>query len=139
MYKPFVLLAIVLAPAACSIAPTASVPDRASVDYLSSRSASSRSAVARNAYRRPAPPAAPALPAEALPADVEQVDVTDFKGERGQCQDLTRPGSRIVVARRCRPIDEEALADQLNQVRRDQETLDRLARDRENQRRSGSF
>lgn len=51
------------------------------------------------------------------------------------CENLTRPGSRIVVAQRCRPIDEDALADQLGQVRREQDELDRLAREREAQRR----
>jgi hypothetical protein len=69
-------------------------------------------------------------------AIVKQVEISSLplREEPSQCEDLTRPGSRIVVARRCRSIDEEALADQLNQVRREQETLDRLARERENRR-----
>jgi hypothetical protein len=67
-------------------------------------------------------------------AIVKEVDISALPKEPSQCEDLTRPGSRIVVARRCRSIDEEALADQLNQVRREQETLDRLARERESRR-----
>lgn len=51
------------------------------------------------------------------------------------CENLTRPGSRIVVAQRCRPVDEDALAEQLGQVRREQDELERLMREREAQRR----
>lgn len=74
--------------------------------------------------------------AEPPPTPLQTLNITDFK-DRTRCEDVKRLGTRIVVAQRCRPIDEEALAEQLNQVRRDQETLDRLARDRENQRRGG--
>jgi hypothetical protein len=56
---------------------------------------------------------------------VKTVDLMTFKEAETRCEDLTRPGSRIVVARRCRQIDEDALAEQLDQVRREQETLDR--------------
>lgn len=62
-------------------------------------------------------------------------DVADFQDARRSCEGLTRPGSRIVVAHRCRPIDEESLAEQINQVSREQDQLDRLAREREAQRR----
>jgi hypothetical protein len=90
----------------------------------------------------PDPPAAPAAATDVAArssADpeivaVRQVDIAQFREEKLHCEDLTRPGSRIVVARRCRSIDEEALADQLNQVRREQDMLDRLARERENRR-----
>jgi hypothetical protein len=88
------------------------------------------------------PPAAPAAgidvaarsSANSEVTAVKEVDITQFTQERLQCEDLTRPGSRIVVARRCRSIDEEALAEQLNQVRREQDMLDRLARERESRR-----
>ena len=90
----------------------------------------------------PDPPAAPAAEIDVVArssADpeivaVRQVDIAQFSDQNLHCEDLTRPGSRIVVARRCRSIDEEALADQLNQVRREQEVLDRLARERESRR-----
>ena len=65
---------------------------------------------------------------------VKQVEIVPSRQAQGHCEGLTRPGSRIVVATRCRSIDEEALADQLNQVRREQDMLDRLARERENRR-----
>jgi hypothetical protein len=59
-----------------------------------------------------------------------------------RCEDVTRPGSRIVVSRRCwspgREVeDEEKLAGQLEQVRRDQDELERRQRDIEAQRRAG--
>lgn len=73
------------------------------------------------------------------PASVKTVDMADFKDDRTRCENLTRPGTRIVVAQRCRPIDEDALADQLHQVRREQDELDRLARERESQRRGGGL
>jgi hypothetical protein len=94
-----------------------------------------------------APPDTPALApaaysaasedAQASTIPAKSLNMADFKGEGMRCEELTRPGSRIVVARRCQSIDEAALEDTLNQVRRDQDTLDRLARERENQRRGG--
>lgn len=72
-----------------------------------------------------------ALTDASAPAKI--VDMAALDNEE-QCTDLTRPGSRIVVARRCEPIDEEALVHTLNQVRRDQEMLDRLAREKEGRR-----
>jgi hypothetical protein len=77
----------------------------------------------------------PAMP----PASVKTVDMVDFKDDRTRCENLTRRGTRIVVAQRCRPIDEDALADQLHQVGREQDELDRLARERESQRRGGGL
>jgi|GEM_PF-5723465 len=59
-----------------------------------------------------------------------------------RCEDVTRPGTRIVASRRCwtrgREVeDEEQLAAELEQVRRDQDELERRQRDIEEQRRRG--
>jgi hypothetical protein len=78
-----------------------------------------------------APPAAQAKPTDAA---AKVIDMATLENEQ-KCHGVTRPGTRIVVAQRCEPIDEEALVHTLNQVRRDQETLDRLAREREGRRR----
>jgi hypothetical protein len=67
-------------------------------------------------------------------AIVKQVEISPSRQDQSHCEDLTRPGSRIVVARRCGSIDEEAIADQINQVRSEQDMLDRLARERESRR-----
>jgi hypothetical protein len=72
---------------------------------------------------------------DAAVVPLKTVELNDRANENRSCENLTRPGSRIVVAQRCRPIDEDALADQLGQVRREQDELDRLAREREAQRR----
>ena len=53
-----------------------------------------------------------------------------------------RSGTRIVIGERCYPvgrrtIDEEALAEQLEQVRRDQEELDRRRSEAEARSRAG--
>jgi hypothetical protein len=69
--------------------------------------------------------------AEAVEPDtppVTEVDIADIN--RMRCEPVTRTGTRIVIGERCYPagprtIDEEALAEQLEQVRRDQEELDR--------------
>jgi hypothetical protein len=66
---------------------------------------------------------------------LKTVELGGRADDNRSCENLTRPGSRIVVAQRCRPIDEDALTDQLGQVRREQDELDRLAREREAQRR----
>lgn len=113
MCKLYSIAAAVLALAGCAAAP----PDKPAM------APAGYSAAPEDAQ-------APTIPAKSL-------NMADFKGEGMRCEELTRPGSRIVVARRCRGIDEAALEDTLNQVRRDQDTLDRLARERENQRRGG--
>lgn len=86
----------------------------------------------------PAPPAAVDPPATVAapiaPLRTVELSERDNPASRG-CENLTRPGSRIVVAQRCLPVDEEALAEQLSQVRQEQDELDRLAREREAQRR----
>lgn len=86
----------------------------------------------------PAPRAVTEVPATAptpiVPLRTVELSERENRASR-ECENLTRPGSRIVVAQRCRPIDEEALAEQLGQVRREQDELDRLAREREAQRR----
>ncbi|HEX5764507.1 MAG TPA: hypothetical protein VFY27_03010 [Woeseiaceae bacterium] len=61
-------------------------------------------------------------------------------GDQTRCENVTRTGSRIVVAQRCYSkqdeIDrEERTAQQVEQARRDQDELDRRARDLEDQRR----
>jgi hypothetical protein len=112
MYKLCSIAATGLALAGCAAAPTETTP-AAPVD--------ANIAVTPQVFSTP----------------VKTVDMTDFPDDRVRCEDLTRPGSRIVVAQRCRPINEEALADQIHQVRREQDELDRIARDRENRR--GTF
>lgn len=79
---------------------------------------------------------------------VTEVDVADFPPDRIRCDNLTRPGSRIVVAQRCYSLDpldpldqavlDETLAEQIEQVRRDQDELDRLRRADDERRRGGS-
>jgi hypothetical protein len=78
--------------------------------------------------------------AEPGPTSVAEVDIADIN--RLRCEPLTRPGTRIVVAERCylagrHTVDEEALAEQLEQVRRDQEELDRRRREAEARRGPG--
>jgi hypothetical protein len=70
----------------------------------------------------------------------KEVDVADVN--RLRCEPVTRAGTRIVIGERCyvagRPsVDEEALAEQLEQVRRDQEDLDRRRREAETRRGPG--
>ena len=98
----------------------------------------------------PIEPAAPASvaavsPQPALPPDapITRVDITDLQ-EKVKCESLTRGGSRIVVAKRCRAkgdagVDELAVADQIDQVRRDQEELDRRRRELEARRGPGLY
>jgi len=87
-------------------------------------------------------PATAALPAKAIEAGTttKEVDVSDIN--RMRCEPVTRAGTRIVIGERCyvagRPtVDEEALAEQLEQVRRDQEDLDRRRREVETRRGPG--
>jgi hypothetical protein len=85
------------------------------------------------------PVAAPAVP----PASITRVDISELQ-QNVRCENLTRGGSRIVVAKRCRPrgvdgIDEHALAEQLDQVREDQEELDRRRRELEARRGPGLY
>jgi hypothetical protein len=84
--------------------------------------------------------AQPALPPD---APITRVDITDLQ-EKVECENLTRGGSRIVVAKRCRAkgdsgVDELAVADQIDQVRRDQEELDRRRRELEARRGPGLY
>ena len=56
--------------------------------------------------------------------EVAEIDIEDIN--RMRCDPVMRTGTRIVIGERCYPvgrrtIDEEALAEQLEQVRRDQE------------------
>src|SRR5688572_26979751 len=76
--------------------------------------------------------------AQPLPLDpateVVTVDITRFLDTEKRCENVTRGGSRIVIAQRCwsagREVeDEEELAGQLEQVRRDQDELERRQRD----------
>jgi hypothetical protein len=69
---------------------------------------------------------AAAVEADAPP--VTEVDIAEIN--RMRCEPVMRTGTRIVIGERCYPagprtVDEEALAEQLEQVRRDQEELDR--------------
>lgn len=83
--------------------------------------------------------------AQPLPLDsateLVTVDITRFLDDtETRCENLTRAGSRIVIAQRCWSAggeveDEEKLAVQLEQVRRDQDELERRRRDIEEQRR----
>jgi hypothetical protein len=71
---------------------------------------------------------------------VAEVDIAEIN--RMRCEPVTRTGSRIVIGERCypvgrQPVDEEALAEQLEQVRRDQEDLDRRRREAEERRGPG--
>lgn len=113
MYKPTSVAAACFALVACGAAPPVSPPNLAAGASAAS-------------YPLPATP-------------VKTVDMADLPAEKTRCEDVTRRGTRIVVGQRCRPINEEALADQLHQVRREQDELDRLAREREGQRRGGGL
>jgi hypothetical protein len=73
-------------------------------------------------------------------AEVAEIDIEDIN--RMRCDPVMRAGTRIVIGERCYPvgrrtIDEEALAEQLEQVRRDQEELDRRRREAEGRRGPG--
>jgi hypothetical protein len=114
MYEPYPFVALALtgcALAGCGGAPTAAAPKVAGASVMPQQSS----------------------------ARAKQIEIGDLPNEDMRCENLTRPGSRIVVAQRCLPINEEALADQLNQVRREQDELDRLAREREGQRRGAGL
>jgi hypothetical protein len=113
MYKPTSIAAACFALAACAAAPPGSPPNLA------------------------ADASAAGAPLPATP--VKTVELADLPSDELRCEDVTRRGTRIVVGQRCRPINEEALADQLHQVRREQDELDRLAREREGQRRGGGL
>jgi len=84
-----------------------------------------------------------AVTAEAVEADaplITEVDISDVN--RMRCEPVMRTGTRIVIGERCYPagsrtVDEEALAEQLEQVRRDQEELDRRRREVEARRGPG--
>jgi hypothetical protein len=74
---------------------------------------------------------------------ITQVDVTEFR-DRVQCEPMTRTGTRIVVSKRCYPlgkdgVNEQAVADQLDQVRKDQEELDRRRREVQERRGPGLY
>ena len=84
--------------------------------------------------------AQPALPPD---APITRVDIADLQ-EKVKCENLTRGGSRIVVAKRCHAkgasgVDELAVAEQIDQVRRDQEELDRRRRELEARRGPGLY
>jgi hypothetical protein len=69
-----------------------------------------------------------------------EIDVQEINQMR--CEPVTRTGTRIVIGEQCYPVgrrdvDEEALAQQLEQVRRDQEDLDRRRREAEARRGPG--
>ena len=71
---------------------------------------------------------------------VAEVDIAQIN--RMRCEPVTRTGTRIVIGEQCYPVgplsvDEEALAEQLEQVRRDQEDLDRRRREAEARRGPG--
>jgi hypothetical protein len=85
-------------------------------------------------------PTAPAL-TEATSAT--QVNVAEFR-DRVHCEPMTRTGTRIVVSKKCHPlgqggVDEQAVADQLDQVRKDQEELDRRRREVQERRGPGLY
>jgi hypothetical protein len=78
-------------------------------------------------------------PSAALPPPetVAQADIADFAAEkdpRKLCENVTRPGSRIVLGHRCREIDEDALEERFRDLRREQDELDRISRERERRR-----
>lgn len=80
-------------------------------------------------------------PAPAADTPVKEVDISRIP-PRPRCENLTRGGSRIVVAQRCRApgddgVDELAVAEQLERVREDQEELDRRRREVEARRGPG--
>ena len=80
---------------------------------------------------RPSKPA-PYFMNDPAPAKIIEVDIAEIN--RLRCDPVMRTGTRIVIGERCYPvgqrtIDEEALAEQLEQVRRDQEELDRRRRE----------
>lgn len=93
----------------------------------------------------PATPATgglPAAPAAELgtPPVATEVDIAQIN--RVRCEPVMRTGTRIVIGETCypvgrRPVDEEGLAEQLEQVRRDQEELDRRRREAEARRGPG--
>jgi hypothetical protein len=103
--------------------------------------------VAAGCATRPATPVAPnaadpPAPAETIEATtpVREVDIAEIN--RLRCEPVVRTGTRIVIGERCysvgqRTVDEEALAEQLEQVRRDQEELDRRRREAEARRGPG--
>ena len=93
----------------------------------------------------PATPATAALPAASAgepgaPPVAAEIDISEIN--RVRCEPVTRTGTRIVIGETCYPVgrrtvDEEALAEQLEQVRRDQEELDRRRREAEARRGPG--
>ena len=87
--------------------------------------------------------ATPVAAAGPPPESITRIDISELQANV-RCENLTRGGSRIVVAKRCRPkginaIDEQALAEQLDQVREDQEELDRRRRELEARRGPGLY
>ena len=117
MNKLNAAMAMALVAAGCAATPTEPAPN-ATTDAVSTDAAA----------------------AEPGTTSVAEVDIADIN--RLRCEPLTRPGTRIVVAERCylagrHTVDEEALAEQLEQVRRDQEELDRRRREAEARRGPG--
>ncbi len=95
----------------------------------------------------PTPIAAATVNVTPQPASVpvKALNMAEFRDDGTRCEEVTRPGSRIIVARRCRTIipqdegaafDEGALSDQLNQVGRDQTELNEARRERKELERS---
>jgi hypothetical protein len=89
---------------------------------------------------RPSNPASTDATNDPGPAKTIEVDVAEIN--RLRCDPVVRAGTRIVIGERCYPVgrrtvDEEALAEQLEQVRRDQEELDRRRREAEERRGPG--
>jgi hypothetical protein len=70
-------------------------------------------------------------------APIKALNMADFRDDGTRCEELSRPGSRIIVAKRCRTIienedaafDQGVLSDQLNQVRRDQDEVTQARRE----------
>ena len=117
MNKANAAIAVALAAAGCSAASTDPTPSVAAAPALRTEAAGEPAAI-----------------------PVTEVDIADIN--RIRCDPVTRPGTRIVVGEHCYPvgrrrIDEEALAEQLEQVRRDQEELDRRRREAEARRGPG--
>lgn len=135
MYKPYSLV-LGLALAGCAGAPPHQTAPGAPPVTTATASAPSATPIAA---------AIVSVTQQPSGAPVKALNMAEFGDDGTRCEEVTRPGSRIIVARRCRTIipqdesaafDEGALSDQLNQVGRDRTELNEARREQKELERS---
>lgn len=118
MYRLFVASAVLFSLTGC--ASTATAPDRQTRTDVAPQAAGPGASGAE---------ATPALPTGAPPKVVEVADFDDWT----VCEDVTKPGTRMVVGQRCTPVRAAGRArdDRVEAAMREQEEITRAARERD--------